>query len=362
MSCTPPSGTLWNTPIPGNLVAVPPGSTVIQTPSCDADCGCQSEQGAGLVASQQVAASASAGFQYPVTAANFDAPSINTIGQLVSSGASKWAQPGGLIWLSAYGAYLQVVGVSGDIVSFKNVSLTPGTTVLNGTVLTPDAPANTSGSNPENVTRLQYIMGTLNGANVLIGGNVGDVLVRKADTSGEVYWERENLALTRWLSGQPTLLEIKRDVVASTHATNRWANPVVSTINQSAPTGNISFPSFPTLSTGQTIKALVQVKWKFAVKAASAFRLKVTINGVEWQNVAYCPAVTAAATAAASATFNAELNNKGPEGIAQFIIPVPSDNTQVNVVIDARRASDTTAPLDDDAHYIATFKVLAYIY
>jgi hypothetical protein len=358
--CPPTDGSPWTTPTPGEIVVVPAGAQVIAVPTAG-DCGCDpAYQGNGTVGGTPSTPGTVSGFVYPTVSAAFDAPAVGSVGQLYSTGAAGWAQPGALIWIGAYGAYLAIIGVNGDLVTYRNTNLTPGTTVAAGTALVPDAPVASSGS-ATSVTEMDFIAGTKDGANVLLGGDVNDLLIRKS-VSGNNRWVRENMALLRLLSGQPTALEVKRDAVASTHATNKWANPVSSAITGAVPTGTISFPSFPALTPGQSIRALVQVKYKFAVKTASSFRLKVTINGVEWQAVENCAAVSDAATAANAANFTSAVNNKGPEGSAIMIIPLPADNAAVNVSVDARRALTTTSPLDADSHYVATFKVLGYFY
>lgn len=356
--CPQNDGTNWHTPIPGDIIAVPAGSTVIATPSAGGDCPCQSDEASGIVASGSQSPT-STGFEFPSVLTAFDVPAIGSNGQLYSSGASKWAAPGLTLWLPTHSGYLAVVGVNGDLITFKNSTIPQGTTINQGTPLIPAAPANSTNSDPQNVTELDAFSGLNEGSPVLMGGTVGDILWHGASK-----WKRvSNSPLFRFLSGMPTLLDVKRDVVASSHSTDKWANPVVSSITGLSPSGTITFPQFPTLEAGQTIRALVQVNWKFAVKtSADTLRVKVTINGVEWQAVAYCAGVAGAATSANAANFSAEMNNKGPQGSAWISIPVPADNSPVNVSVEARKAGVTTSPLDANSHYVVNMKIVGYWY
>ena len=175
-----------------------------------------------------------------------------------------------------------------------------------------------------------------------------------------------NAPLLQLINSQPIALTIKRDVVNSTStstATNgKWLSPVLSTINQTSPTGTMIFPNFPTVEPWQSVVAFVKVKWKVGALTLDPVRITVTINGVQWQIVQYCEAITESAALAYTAAFTSAMNNKCNEGDSLLLIPVPNNNAPVNVSIDVRKASNTAAPLDANTHYVVDFRVLGYQY
>ncbi len=362
MTTCPPcqtGSTPWNTPLPGNLIAVPPGSQVIAVPQ--AGCGCdETQDAAGSMGGSSPAPATSTGFTFPAVTQAFTMPAVNAIGQFYSTGASQWAAPNLTLWLPAFNGYVSVTGVSNDLITFKNLTMAQGTTVIAGTPLIPSAPVSSTAA-PSKVSLLDAILGTVNGISSTVQGSQGQILRR-----GASQWELVNGPQLQLINSQPIALTIKRDVVNSTStstATNgKWLAPVLSAINQTAPTGTMIFPSFPTLEAGQSIVAYVRVKWKMGVLTSDSLRITVTINGVTWQVVQFAETIADSAALANTAAFTSAMNNKCVEGSDFLLIPIPVDNAPVNVSVDVRKAANTAAPLDANSHYVVDFHVMGYLY
>lgn len=304
------------------------------------------------------------GFVYPVLAAGITIPAISSLVQATVTRASEWAAPGLLVWLPSHGGYLSVTGVSGNIVTMRNLSIAAGTVIEAGTQLIPTAPPQSDvAEDAQPVSEVNFLRGLSSELPVNLGGELGDTLWRGSNT-----WKRLQANPFRVLSSPPDLLTIKRDVTTFTPGSNtaalKWTptGANVSTINAAAPTGTLTFPSYPEVEASQAVRALVQVNWESAQRTTSRIvRLKVTINGIVWQVQEYNSAV-----ADPSSNFSAAIAERiaGCKAAGQdvFIIPVPAANAAANVSFEYNKAI-TTAPTSSDhanSHYIITFKVLGY--
>jgi hypothetical protein len=290
--------------------------------------------------------------RYPTTSMGFTVPAVNGLTQFSVAGASGWAQPGLLIWLPSHGGYLSIVGNSGDLVTARNLTVPVGSIISTGTPLVPTAPPQaTPEGQVSTVTAVSSLAGNFQGLPVQMNPVLGAVLIG----TGAV-WSRLNASILLPTPTLPTLVDVKRDVLASTFgttATARWANPVWGGAANSPAPATVTFPQFPTVPAGLQLRALVQCDWKIACLVAGTLCVEVTINGITSKVVQYCSQVNQGL-----GTLPANIRHEGPSGHFNLIIPVPSDNAAVNVSTYVRKNELTSG--DANTHYIFNYKVLGY--
>lgn len=131
--CCPSNGAAWDTPVPGSTVLVPPGTQVIATPGAYGGCGCSSPV-ASSVTGGATATTPAALSVYPTLKNGVEVPAINSNFQIVSTGASQWALAGMRVWFPPFG-YAEITGVTGDLVTLKNLDITLGTVLGAGSPL-----------------------------------------------------------------------------------------------------------------------------------------------------------------------------------------------------------------------------------
>jgi len=323
--------------------AVPCFNIGTPAPSCEPD------SAQGIVAGQsQVAAS----FKFPLTTTTFVVPAIGALAQVSVVGAAGWAQPGLLVWMPSHGGYLSVTGSSGDLITLRNLTILAGSVIQVGTPVIPAAPPQSVAEGQvSTVTAASSIKGVFEGLPVEITPALGTLLIG----NGSV-WTRLVASPFIPLSTQPTLVTVKRDVLASTTGTTsaaRWAAPVWGGSASSPAPATTTFPSFPTVPAGIQLRALVQCNWKVACLVSGTLCIEVTINGVTSKIVNYMQAADEAL-----ATLPANIRHQGPEGQFQIMIPVPSDNAAVNVSTYVRKYELVSG--DANTHYILDYKVLGY--
>jgi hypothetical protein len=245
-----------------------------------------------------------------------------------------------------------VTGNSGDLVTLRNLTVQAGSVIAPGTPIIPAAPPqSTSEGEVSAVTALSNLTGTFEGLPVAIQPTLGAMLIGNGST-----WNRLAASPMIRLSTQPTLVTVKRDVIASTAgstAASRWAGPVWGGSGGAPAPLTTTFPQFPTVPAGLPLTALVQCDWKFACLVAGTMSFEITINGVVSRIAGYCSAV-----AQALSTLEANIRNEGPGGQFQILIPVPSNNAAVNVSTYVRKNELTSG--DANTHYIFNYKVLGY--
>jgi hypothetical protein len=283
----------------------------------------------------------------------FVIPPISGLAQVAIAGASGWASPGLLVWLPSHGGYLSVTGNSGDLVTLRNLTVQPGSIIATGTPIIPAAPPqSTADGEVSTVTALSNITGTFDGLPVVMQPALGALLIGNGST-----WNRLAASPMIRLSTQPTLVTVKRDVIASTAGTtvlNRWDGPVWGGSGSSPAPATTTFPQFPTVPAGLPLTALVQCDWKFACRVAGALCVEITINGVTSKVVGYCSAVANDTLS----VLEGNIRHEGPGGQFQILIPVPSDNAAVNVSTFVRKNELSSG--DARTHYIFNYKVLGY--
>lgn len=243
--CHPSSGSGWNTPTPGQTVVVPPGSQVVQAPVAYP---CHGEQatasGVVLGASPGGTPGSSACPGYPTLSGDVTFPAINALGQLRASCASAWAVPGLAVWVPPFGT-VKVTGVSGDLVTFENLSIPPGSTVGSGAVIVPSGPAATAESDLESVTQFDSLLGLVDGVQKRIEGSPGQVL-----RWGAAGWQKHTAG--------STFFPLKDSVDCLTGA---GANRVVTNGNDATAVA-VPLPSKPSSFNGGKIYALVEAGGK----------------------------------------------------------------------------------------------------
>lgn len=107
----------------------------------------------------------------PRLSQSFTAPALNTVGQLFSACAYLWAVPGCTLFFPPFGS-VQIVGVSGDLITFTNINVVPGTTVQTGTILVQGMPLTQQASAIVTQPSLDRVRGFLDGAEAAIVGTV----------------------------------------------------------------------------------------------------------------------------------------------------------------------------------------------
>lgn len=128
---------------PDDLAVIPAGSVVVQTP-CAENCTPQSStpltsaQGGGSTGTTSGACDR---FSFAKTLSTFNVVAVGKTGQFNAQCASTWAKPGQRLWFSGLNAWLEVIGASGDVVSYRNLSMDAGTQILEGTEFMIEAPA-----------------------------------------------------------------------------------------------------------------------------------------------------------------------------------------------------------------------------
>ena len=77
---------------------------------------------------------------YPTLSADITLPNIGLQGQLRSDNASQWAIPGMAVWIPPFGN-IEILGVAGDLVTYRNLTVPAGTILGSGAYLIPIGPA-----------------------------------------------------------------------------------------------------------------------------------------------------------------------------------------------------------------------------
>jgi hypothetical protein len=104
---------------------------------------------------------------------NATMPALNGTGQLYSQCAYLWAVPGATLYLPPFGV-LNISGVNGDLITFQNMSIIPGTVIAAGTILILGAPQAATSSQLQ--TSLDKLGGFLNNAASHIVGTPNQLL------------------------------------------------------------------------------------------------------------------------------------------------------------------------------------------
>lgn len=138
-ACQGTSGTPWATPNPGAVVVLPFGSKAIQTPQAY-PCNAEQTEATAIAAAGASPASPACPSPYPSVAAEFIVANVGSTGQFRSACASAWAIPGMAVWIPPFGN-IEILGVTGELVTYRNLSVPSGTTIAAGTRMLPTGPA-----------------------------------------------------------------------------------------------------------------------------------------------------------------------------------------------------------------------------
>lgn len=126
------------TPVkPENLAIVPQGSTIVQAPCAE---NCAPPSSSALSGIQPGGSTSSCReLRNPCVDQNFVVAALEKQGQFFAECAASWAMPGLRLFFGGLG-YLEVTGVSGNVVSYRNLTIEPGTEILAGTCFHHDGP------------------------------------------------------------------------------------------------------------------------------------------------------------------------------------------------------------------------------
>jgi len=127
------------TPKPDDLVVVPPGSMVVQAPCGE---GCAPASSAAI---EEVPGGADQPgncdqFRNPCISQTFNVVAIGKSGTFYVNCASAWALPGLHVFFPGLG-YLEVLGVSGDVITYRNLTIELGTEISAGLCFAVTVPA-----------------------------------------------------------------------------------------------------------------------------------------------------------------------------------------------------------------------------
>lgn len=149
---------------------------VVQTPvayPCNAEQ--QTAQGVAVSSGGSSAAPASACQEYPKLSTDITLPAVGGVGQFRAPCASSWAIPGLTLWFPPFGN-VKVTGVSGELVTYQNLTIPAGTTLGAGSPVVTAGPAVEDTGDYETVTQLDAVLGLVDGVMKQISGSAGDVL------------------------------------------------------------------------------------------------------------------------------------------------------------------------------------------
>lgn len=116
--------------MPENLAIVPPGSMIVQAP-CGENCSPASSSSLAVIQPGGNAAQNCANYANPCVRNSFVVPGIGKEGSFYATCASAWAIPGIQLYFGGNN-YLEVLGVSGDVIRYRNLSIEPGFEILAG--------------------------------------------------------------------------------------------------------------------------------------------------------------------------------------------------------------------------------------
>lgn len=120
------------------------------------------------------AASACPAIVMPRLLSAFTAPALNAYGQLYSACAYLWCVPGCTLFFPPFGSVL-VTGVSGDIITFTNLSIASGTTVQAQTLIIQGPPTTQQDTSIVTQPSLNKLRGFLAGNDAVIVGTANQV-------------------------------------------------------------------------------------------------------------------------------------------------------------------------------------------
>lgn len=127
------------TPVrPDNLTIVPAGSTIVQAP-CGENCAPPSSANLSLIQAPGQESGCDA-YRNPCVTNTFAVPATGRSGSFYAACASAWALPGLLLYFPGRG-HARVEGATGNVVTYTNLTIEPGTEILGGTCFHHDAPA-----------------------------------------------------------------------------------------------------------------------------------------------------------------------------------------------------------------------------
>lgn len=173
------------------------------------------------------------GVALAVTSASFVMPAIGSPGSFESLCAYLWAIPGNEIIFQPLGR-IQITGVSGNVVTFVNVTVPAGFNILAGTRIFQTGPL--PGSTYTPAAQLSTISGFTSGNPTTLAG--GDFQLLRAITSGgNIFWQPVNGQIFTQLAAPFLLI----DGAEST-------NPITTGVATVTPT--YSLPGLPTALPG----------------------------------------------------------------------------------------------------------------
>jgi hypothetical protein len=320
---------------------------VIATPSAGA-CPCEDQDGSGAVggATPSPASPLTSGFAYPKTSGDFDSPPLQATGQFYSSGGSGWAVPGLIVWVAPFGN-VSITGASGDLVTYKNLTIPQGTTIRAGTFLVPDLPRDAA-DDPAESSVLDFISGFVGGVPKQMTAPTGSVM-----RHGQTQWQGQAAHVFFPKSDRTLLLEAyNRVTLNATTGSGSWTSPTTPVGGNPA---SFTFPALPA-DFDLTRYALLEVEMGLTpYHDQSPFLLSVTINNIAMKMKGHSRGVLVGST-------NGGLTWIEPRRqvrVEHMLVPVP-DNGLVAVAYEAKRYTTLTTGNTDYLDWYVKVNLLGY--
>lgn len=147
------------------------------------------------------------GTTLPVVAAQFTVPAVGAVGQFQSLCASNWAIVGNALRIAPFGNLL-ITGVSGDIISYENMTVPVNTSIAPGQTLFQFIPASTTAGVPG--TALEQVQGIFGGVTTLLSGAAFQI-PRWTQVGGNTYLQNQNGYQLWYPLATPTLIVDQTD-------------------------------------------------------------------------------------------------------------------------------------------------------
>ncbi len=207
------------------------------------------------------------------------APAINGVGQLNTACAYLWAIPGATLYLPPFGI-VEITGVAGNIISYKNLTVPQGTNILSGSPMLQGAPSVAAGASNLS-TNLDRLSGFLAGQQMYLVGTARQSL-RWVQSGANVFLQ--NVDGMIFLPNPNYNVELgAEDVGGDAFATTPFAGPG---------TGGSAYYDLPNLPPTPLLPTIFWVKVHIRISVAgidttAANSFLVEHNGVEVMAMTY---------------------------------------------------------------------------
>lgn len=208
----------------------------------------------------------------------FTVPAVNSTGQFYSQCAYLWAVPGATLYLPPMGL-VEILGVSGNLITYRNVNIAVGTNINAGTILIIGAPQ--AASNSVQAVQLDRLRGFLNGSDSYLVGSANQIMRWNTVGSSPV------LQATSGMLFYPNA-----SFPSETSAEDVGGAALNTTPIATAGTGVTAYYDLPNLPAANLLPTTFWVKLRIRLSVAAidntvANAFTVKHNGIEVMNMTY---------------------------------------------------------------------------